>query len=157
MAANLRFLSGWKAKAPAPSPSHGRVSFTRASYGDRPPFLICAGLSPTAASAPTTTDVEFVSLAPPGAYPQPPSVFCTDFSQATALPVASWWPPSAVRAWTAAAVLLVSTMVLASHALEASARKGAKAPFAHCCPVSQSTAAGAGRTPTVCWASSARD
>ncbi len=86
------------------------------------PLRTSAGFSPTAVSAPTTTDVELVSLAPPGEYPQPPSLFCTDFSQLTALSVTASWPPSAARAWTAAAVLFVSTVVFGSQAAEVSAR-----------------------------------
>src|SRR5690606_10738644 len=79
------------------------------------------------------------------------------FSQPTALPVTSSCPPSAARAWTAAAVWLVSTGVLASQSREVSARYGAKEPSAHCWPASQSTAAFGGFTPAASWASSASD
>ncbi|WP_187286001.1 hypothetical protein [Streptomyces sp. ME109] len=68
LAARAPRLSGWYAKPPAslPSPSHPTESFTSASYGDPPcPERTSAGFRPAAASAPTTTDVEFASLAPP--------------------------------------------------------------------------------------------
>ena len=52
-------------------------------------------------------------------------------------------------------MLLVSVISFASQGPAGSARNAAKAPFAHCWPVSQPTAEEAGLWPTVCWASSA--
>lgn len=104
-----------------------------------------------------TTEVELASLAEPAIELQPPSSFCTDFSQLTAFFTVSPCPPSAASACTAAAVWLVSRPVLASQGVPGSARKAVNEPSAHCCPASHCTADAAGRMPTVSWASSARD
>ncbi len=99
-----------------------------------PPFfdVTDCGFSPAAASAPMTTEVELASLAEPAVELQPPSSFCTDFSQLTAFFTASPCPPSAASACTAAAVGLVSRRVLASQGLPGSARKAVNEPSAHC-------------------------
>lgn len=156
LAVRSPFFSGWKAKAP-PS-AHFRLRPSSASPGVLS-FLeaTASAFVPVAARAPITSEVELVSVSPPGMYPQPPSSFCADFSQSTALPTTLSWPPRAASACTAVAVWLVSTGVLASQSADGSARNGANEPSAHCWPVSQSTAFAAGSTPAVCCASSARD
>lgn len=60
-------------------------------------------------------------------------------------------------AWTAVAVALESTGVLASQGLVGSARYVGKAPLAHCWPLSQATAWFAGLTPAANWPSIAID
>ncbi len=57
---------------PSEQGARGRRARRRRTYRAR---RHVGGLSPAAASAPSTTEVELASLAPPGLYPQPPSAF----------------------------------------------------------------------------------
>lgn len=127
-------------------------------YGVLPSAVVTSLIgTPVRARAPITTAVELASLGLPGLYPQPPSSFCTDFSQSAPLSAASRCWPSSTKAWTAAAVALVSITVDASQGAEASSRYEVKAPLSHCCSSSQSTDCFDGVTYSIFWARKASD
>ncbi len=144
-ATSVPFFSGWNAKADPALPgdcfaSHFSARESSASSADFPPFVTSAGFTPSARSAPSTTEVEFASDGEPAVYPQPPSLFCADFSHDSAFSASARCPPIAANAWIAAPVWFVSTWSFGPQSAAGFARYGAKEPSAHCCPTSQSTA-----------------